>query len=480
MTPYFATAPLPVPRGRMLLVTYHFPPGIAVGGLRWQKMARVASERGWELDVLALDPAALDRQDPSRLHDLPPGVRVFGVPVPRSLADVVEAPLARAHALARRLRSRREGPMAGPASTGTGATAREEEGSVAVADIHFNPLVPRHWSRALNTWIWLHRDDAWARRAARVAEALYRDGARYAAVITSGPPHQVHAALSPVARRFRAPHIVDMRDPWTLQQRLVEGVASPLYFWLSGRAERRALAGSELLVCNTIPFLEAMRMAFPGRPAHRMTVMNGWDPEAIPPRGPWSRFGIAYAGSIYLDRNPRPLFEAARRVIERHGLTPDDLGIEFMGSVHAYRGRTIEAIAAESGVGPFVRTLPTGGRREVLQFLSTASVLVSLPQDSDLAIPSKVFEYMLFPAWLLVLAGPGSATAQALADTSAAVIDPNDVESLANRLELWYGEFRKGKLPVPLSTDDRLSRRGQAELLFDTIERDVLHLKERL
>jgi hypothetical protein len=58
------------------------------------------------------------------------------------------------------------------------------------------------------------------------------------------------------------------------------------------------------------------------------------------------------------------------------------------------------------------------------------------------------------------------------------VIDPNDVEALADRLERWYGEFRNGILPVPLSTDNHLGRRGQAEILFDTIERSVLHLQE--
>jgi hypothetical protein len=255
-------------------------------------------------------------------------------------------------------------------------------------------------------------------------------------------------------------------------------VASPLYFHLSERAERRALAGSQLLVCNTLPFLEAMKQSFPGPPDLRVAVMNGWDPEAVPSGQSRRQFVIAFAGSIYIDRDPRPLFEAARRVVARHGLNPDDFSIEFMGNVQAYGSMTLEAIAAESGIGPFVRTLPTGGRQEVLAFLSKASVLVSLPQDSDLAIPSKVFEYMLFPAWLLALAGPGSATAQALAGTSAAVIDPNDVEALADRLERWYGEFRNGILPVPLSIDNHLGRREQAEILFDTIERSVLHLQE--
>src|SRR2546427_11220283 len=84
VAPTFETRQRQTPR-RLLRVSYHFPPGTAVGGLRWQKLARYAAERGWGLDVVSLDPADLPEQerDVERLKDLPDGVRVYGVPAPR-------------------------------------------------------------------------------------------------------------------------------------------------------------------------------------------------------------------------------------------------------------------------------------------------------------------------------------------------------------------------------------------------------------
>src|SRR3989454_3604972 len=67
-------------RPRLLLISYHFPPDAAVGALRWQKLARHAAERGWGLDVIALDPACLARTDPTGTEDLPAGVRIYGIP----------------------------------------------------------------------------------------------------------------------------------------------------------------------------------------------------------------------------------------------------------------------------------------------------------------------------------------------------------------------------------------------------------------
>jgi len=51
-----------------------------------------------------------------------------------------------------------------------------------------------------------------------------------------------------------------------------------------------------------------------------------------------------------------------------------------------------------------------------------------------MAIPSKVFEYMRYEAWLLALAEPRSATAQLLRDTPADVVRPDDVDALAGVL----------------------------------------------
>ena len=76
--PIYETAAMP-DRPRLLLVSYHFPPNPSVGGLRWQKMARIAYARGWGLDVIMADPRALPSRDDGRLADLPPGVALYAV-----------------------------------------------------------------------------------------------------------------------------------------------------------------------------------------------------------------------------------------------------------------------------------------------------------------------------------------------------------------------------------------------------------------
>ena len=66
-----------IPRRRLLLVSYHFPPDTAVGGLRWQRLSRYIAERGWGLDVIARDLRTMKVRDDRRLDSLPPTVRVY-------------------------------------------------------------------------------------------------------------------------------------------------------------------------------------------------------------------------------------------------------------------------------------------------------------------------------------------------------------------------------------------------------------------
>ena len=69
-------------RPRLLLISYHFPPGQSVGALRWQQLSSYAAEQGWELDVIALHPSSMAEPDMSRLARIPAGTRVYGILAP--------------------------------------------------------------------------------------------------------------------------------------------------------------------------------------------------------------------------------------------------------------------------------------------------------------------------------------------------------------------------------------------------------------
>jgi hypothetical protein len=278
---------------------------------------------------------------------------------------------------------------------------------------------------------------------------------------------------------------MDLRDPWSLVERWNESVASSWTPRIAQLHERKAVREAALVVMNTEPARRAMQELYPEHAGRIIAVMNGFDEDdPFPPAPSDGCFRIAYAGTVYLDRNPRVLFRAAAHVIEELGLQPTDFAIELMGNVEGLDGVAVDEIAAQAGIASYVRVHSAGPRAAAAAFLATARMLVSLPQDSHMAIPSKVFEYMRYEASLLALAEPHSATAQLLRDTPADVVRPGDVGTLADVLRRRYLEYKAGGRPPRIASDGRFSRRAQAERLFDAIEQVVSdrarHARRRL
>ena len=456
-------------RPRLLLISYHFPPDPAIGSLRWQKLARFAAERGWGLDVVARDRAELPVPDLERLEEIPPDTRIRGVlTVPLPVERAVNA----AWSLYRRVRPVRV-PAPSPPGAANGGPAGPERRPLAPSTFRRDEVryvsSARDAARLYFAWLDFARGNQWAVEAARLGCALVEPGV-HRAVISCGPPHSAHDAAVIVSRRAGLPLVVDMRDPWSLVQRIPEHFASPLWFRLAERHERRAVDGAGLIVTNTELARDAMCAAHADASSRILAVPNGFDDDPLPASRPRRQFVIAYAGTIYLDRDPRPLFRAAARVIRDLGLSPDAFTIELMGDVSSHDGVPLEQLAREAGVEEYVRLRLPGSRREALEFLATATLLVLLPQDSDLAIPGKLFEYMRFDAWLMVLSTRESATGALLRGSSVDVVAPDDIDAMAELMLQRYRQHVEGVRPVAVASDDRFSRRVQADRLFTAIE----------
>ena len=449
---------------RLLLISYHFPPSRAVGALRWQKLAGYAAMRGYGLDVVTLDPSALTESDADGLRELPPGVRLFGVPMPHSgVEQVVDGMLAARRWLKRRFQRTSEStPWKPPASAGP------RQDSFAWSELRRMPLSAEELARLYSSWLDYSTMGTWAQRAANAGVALAAS-TRYETVITCGPPHMVHEAGRQVAVSTGLPLVLDFRDPWSLVQRVPEVFASPLWLHYARQYERAAINSAALVIVNTEPHRERLRCAYPELRAPIITVTNGFDDEPLPPSRRSSRFVIAYAGTVYLDRDPRPLFRAAARVIRERSLSPQQFALIFMGSGDSLGGVSLIDMARDEGIGSYVELRPSAPRREALEFLAGASMLVSLPQDSDMAIPSKVFEYMRYEAWLLVLASPGSATELLLRGSHADIAERDDVDAMTHIIRQRYDQHVDGIVPRRISDDRRFSREEQAKVLFDAL-----------
>src|SRR4030095_5401130 len=164
---------------RLLLLSYHSPPGQSVGALRWQQLSSHAAEHGWGLDVVTLHPSSVSEPDMSRVASIPPGTRVYGIRAPTLQIERIER-------VARRVYRPRHFEAAGPRPS---SRARHEV----------------RWSRkdlvgelrgAYYAWDDYRRQGRWAEAAARLGAQLLERGV-HGAVVAGGPPHLGDRAARP-------------------------------------------------------------------------------------------------------------------------------------------------------------------------------------------------------------------------------------------------------------------------------------------
>ena len=455
VTPFFETDPNPNASRRLLLVFFYFAPSAEVGALRWLSFARFGAERGWATDVVTLHPKFMGTVDPARLSQLPRGIRLFGISG--------DSPAWYRTMLAAWRTLGRGGERAQPAPQGLA-------GHLDRSDVT-EPLrtTGTGWQRTFRSRVHFALSDVLARRAAALGTALVREN-RYDLVVSSGPPHAAHESARRVAERAGVPFVMDMRDPWSDESAVPEEFASTVWRRETGRRERECVSSARLVVVTSQAHEELQIAKYPQLRQRITTVMNGADADPLPARSPGKQFVIAFTGMIYLGRNPRPLFRAAARVARATGASPNEFVVEFMGD-DSCDGIPLTTIATEEGLGAHFRSHGFRPRREALELLSRASLLVSLPLRTEMTLPAKLFEYTRFEAWLLALADQESATAKLLAGTNADVVGAGDVDAMEKVIASHYSEFRAGVRPVALNRDGRFDRTTQSARLFDALEK---------
>ena len=462
---------------RLLLISYHFPPDTTIGARRWEKLSHFVAERGWGLDVIT---CAESGADLSRLELLPEDTRVHALP-PQYMhtAEWLE------HQVWRLYRTIRPAPTAAAGGNGKGGDAapartpvtpahdpapRERPDTVSRHDIRWWPPTPRKMLRSY--WVWLDfvRHGRWAEDAVRLAEQILEPDVHFA-VVTSGPPHMTHETGRVLSLRHGLPFVMDMRDPWSLNERVTERWASPLWLRGTARHEREMVSQAALVVANTAPARDALARAYPDASERIITVMNGSDDDPLPPQRRGGRFTIAYAGTVYDYGDPQSLFCAAARVIRDLDLTPESFGMDFIGNFDDGGEHALLETARAEGVEDFVSVGPATSHEGAMEFLAQATMLVTFPGWNSVAIPGKVFECVRFDAWLLALSDAGSATDLLLSGTDADVVPRDDIDGIARVIASRYLAHQRGEEAVHIARDERFSRRLQARILLDALAR---------
>ena len=442
----------------LLLIAYHFGPGASTGANRWNAMGDALLDAGWSLDVrtaarpgLALSPR--------------PNLRIHPVPAPAGLVPWLERARAWRHS----------SPAGGPAPAAAPALRPED----FVLGHPGRPTgLKSRVARTVDDLIRVHPDWAWSRRVLAQGRRLGRT-TRFSAVITSSPPHLAQIAGDRLAKDLGLPHIPDFRDPWVLGRpdlttfNVVEGL-------LGARHEARIFRDARLVLSNTERARQAAITVAQPHTINAVALPNGWDyrPAARSPDS--TRFRIVFAGWLYPFMDVRPVFAAARRLIDTGRLTPDELAIEFMGPEESYGGHTLGDLARAYGLSAQFTLHPAGSRDQALALQQSAAVLLIFDYPHPFAVPTKFYDQSALAGTMVPIGNPQGALADAADRLGLRVYAPDDVTGVTAALEAVVSRWRAGGLLGPADAEGIFDRKRQSARLVQLLDETLRDSKARL
>lgn len=438
-----------------LVLAYHFPPIGGAGVQRNSKFVRYLPELGWRCHVVTGPGAATDRWTPldlSLTEDVPDGTVVHRSPSPE-------------------------------------------------------PLVSTHWRLRAERWAgirspWLRW---WERHVLAAGVALADDvDVVYASLV----PFETAAVARRLARAIRKPLIVDLQDPWALDEMMI--YPSALHRALEVRRMRRALAAADVVVMNTAESARRVLERFPelGRKLV-VSIPNGYDAadfeSPAPERPPGRPFRIVHTGYLHtelglrqrqvalarrllggwirgvdiLTRSHVHLLEGIDRLLSRRPELAGRIEVHLAGVL----SETDREIAARH---PFVTLHGYLPHVETVSLTRSADLLFlpmhDLPAGRRIGIvPGKTYEYLGSGRPILAAVPDGDARDLLQEAGSAILCRPGDVAGLERAVEAMFDLVeRGGSMPEPdPNTLERIERRALTASLAEAFERSLTPVPRR-
>lgn len=249
-------------------------------------------------------------------------------------------------------------------------------------------------------------------------------------ILASSPPLSVAAAGAALARRFRRPWVMDVRDLWPAVAGAL-GKASGPSLRLATFAERRLYESASAVAVATPGFAEHVGEIVD--PSKVVVLENGttrdWlelgstEPDREGTGLPRGRFVWTYAGNVGLSQSLQTAIDAA-------GLLGDDYELLVLGDGASRTSLERRAGSLQTGNVRFRDTVPADEAGRIMR--ASDALLVSLADKEELGrtVPIKLYDSCAVGR-PVVVAAPG-APAKIAVDTGAALaVAPEDPEALA-------------------------------------------------
>lgn len=444
----------------ILIVTYVFPPYVAVGGYRIIKFCKYLPQFDYNPVILTPKKPNTRAYDENLIKQVDANIPVYRTPLYEPLL-------------------RRSGG-GGKGTEKADSPAQEKAQPDRKESLSFLKKIKRAAKQNLSvpdsSLFWIYGGFRTG------VEAVKKE--KVDIILSSSPPQSVHMLANRISINTGVPHIVDFRDLWTQNTSYAEKNLPEYLQNRDRRFEEKVLRHASGIIVNTDTFKNQLleKNAFLN-PDRIKTVTNGVDPDDfiqyLKGGQPNDKFTMLYSGSLYgTHRNPEFFLAAVKEWIDKRSDVKDRILIEFIGN----KTNEYQQMVRKFGLEGVVEGIDWMPQRDLFErMMSTDLLLLFQGFDPALnaAIPRKLFEYMITNRNILAFAPEGEIPklisqyhcGKCLSDKSPEPI----ISYLTEQYDTWLDEKNQGQTNNPsLRSMPELETKYQVKKLADLCSSVVL------
>lgn len=397
---------------RILLLSYYWPPASGPGVQRWVKMSNHLLDLGFKITVITVADGSYPSIDKSLEDEVDPRI------------EVIKTKTMEPFALFNRLR----GKSGKEASVGLIGLSDDRSLLQRIAlYVRANYFVPDGRM-------------GWRKYALRAAEQLLKSQ-DYDAVISSGPPHSVHAVAQTLKKRYGLKWLADLRDPWV-------NIHYHEHMPLSdrARAKHQRLENATLreadAVCVVSP---GMKREFEDRADRISVIYNGYDERDFSDPVDYAsnkKFTIRYTGNLKPNQDVDAFWQAIQELSAEHPSFAGNTCIELIGKKDEL---LLAQRMAELPDGIIVSKDPVGHSAAVTAMRTADLLLFIIPQakNNELILTGKLFEYLASCTPLISIGPVGGDAAEILSRTGrSSMLDYANTIGIKEQILLRYEQWQ--------------------------------------
>jgi glycosyltransferase involved in cell wall biosynthesis len=433
-----------IPKKKILIITYYWPPAGGPGVQRWLKFAKYLPENGWTPVIYTPENPSYPLLDESLLKDVPEGL------------EMVKTKIREPYQLAEKLNKSNKKFKAGQFDVGNNQS----------------------WKSRLSIWVRgnFFIPDArvfWVKPSVKFLGNYLKEN-KIEVVVTSGPPHSLH--LIGLALKEKFPDlkwIADFRDPWTEISYYKHLKLTKSSDRKHRKLENEVFRNADVTLATS--YTDAENFSKNG--AHALCITNGFDEtdagsqihKLAADDDQQRNFTLSYIGVLEQLRNPENLWKALDELVKTNPDFAENFTLKFAGRIDDKILNSIE----QSALKNHIANLGYLSHDKAIDEMQSSDILLitNFPNASSKGIiPGKIFEYLATGKQIISFGPDEADVARILEDTQAGKhFSYDNTEAiktfLLEKFELW----KDGHLTANAQNIDQFSRKNLTKKLAEIL-----------